>query len=67
MKLDSAAQVASFALPLLLLGFAAGAVRAASHRARDPRTRRLLGFAWIALLLFGAPLWLVLATVLRLV
>ena len=54
MKLD----LLRFALPLLLLGVAAGALRAASLRAADPRNRKLLAFAWVALLLVGAPLWL---------
>jgi hypothetical protein len=43
---------------MLVIGFAAGALRAAGLRAREPRTRKALAFAWIALLLFGAPLWL---------
>ena len=53
-------------LPLLLVGFAAGGLRALAQRARAPASRRLLQFSWIALLLFGAPLWLFLATTLRL-
>lgn len=53
-------------LPLLLVGFAAGGLRALAHRAREPATRRLLTFSWIALLLFGAPLWLFFAAALRL-
>jgi hypothetical protein len=48
-------------LPLLLIGFAAGALRAVSLRVQDPGRRRLLALAWIALLLLGAPLWLFLA------
>jgi hypothetical protein len=53
-------------LPLLLVGFAAGGLRAAAQRAQAPGARRLLTFGWIALLLFGAPLWLFLAATLRL-
>ncbi len=52
--------------PLLALGFAAGAVRAAAHRGeRSPRGRRALQALWVALLLVGVPVWLVLAAVLR--
>jgi len=52
-------------LPLALLGFAAGVLRAwASLPHHPPRRRRLLQFAWVALLLFGAPGWLVAAAVL---
>ncbi len=53
--------------PLLLLGFAAGAVRALARRPElaAPRRRRLQA-AWVLLLLVGAPVWLVLAAVLRL-
>jgi hypothetical protein len=43
---------------MLVIGFAAGALRAAGLRAREPRTRKLLAFAWVALLLVGGPLWL---------
>jgi hypothetical protein len=62
--------LASLALaygPLLLLGFAAGALRALGRRAGlTDRQRRRYGAAWVALLLVGAPLWLVLAALLRL-
>ena len=52
-------------LPLLLLGFSAGAVRAwAGLPTHSPGRRRLLQFAWVALLLAGAPAWLVLAAML---
>lgn len=44
--------------PLALLAFAAGALRALGPREADPRRRRLYTFAWVALLLVGAPLWL---------
>jgi hypothetical protein len=53
-------------LPLLLVGFAAGALRAAAMRVRGTAARRLLTFGWVALLLVGAPLWLFLAATLRL-
>ncbi len=54
-------------VPLLVLGFAAGALRGwASLPSHTPRRRRLLQFGWVALLLFAAPAWLVLAALLRL-
>jgi hypothetical protein len=53
--------------PLLLLGFAAGALRALAHRpGAPPRRRRTLQASWVLLLLVGAPLWLFLAAALRL-
>lgn len=52
--------------PLLLLGFVAGALRAVALRPGiAARRRRALQAAWVLLLLAGAPLWLVLAAVLR--
>ncbi len=54
-------------LPLLLLGFAAGGLRAwAGLPHHPPRRRRLLQFGWVALLLVVAPAWVVLAAVLKL-
>jgi len=52
----------SFLLPLILLGFTAGAIRAwASLPHHPPSRRRLLQAAWVVMLLVGAPAWLVLA------
>jgi hypothetical protein len=52
--------------PLLVLGFAAGVLRALARRTGvEPRRRRALQAAWVLLLLVGGPLWLVLAAVLR--
>jgi hypothetical protein len=52
--------------PLLLVGFAAGVLRALGRRPDlPPARRRALQAAWVLLLLAGAPLWLVLAAVLR--
>ncbi len=52
--------------PLLVLGFAAGAIRAVAVRPGvPPRRRRALQALWVLLLLAGAPLWLVLAAALR--
>jgi hypothetical protein len=53
--------------PLLLLGAAAGALRALGQRPGLPaRTRRTFGISWVLLLLVGAPAWLFLAATLRL-
>ncbi len=52
--------------PLLLLGFAAGVIRAWAGAPTLPPRRRLLQVGWVALLLVGAPAWLVLAAVLGL-
>jgi hypothetical protein len=53
--------------PLLVLGFAAGVLRALALRAGlADGQRRGLTAAWVLLLLVGAPLWLFLAAVLRL-
>lgn len=52
--------------PLLVLGFAAGVLRALALRPDLPAPRRRgLTAAWVLLLLVGAPLWLVLAALLR--
>jgi hypothetical protein len=52
--------------PLLLIGAAAGALRALTrHPAVDARRRRALQAGWVLLLLVGVPLWLVLAAALR--
>jgi hypothetical protein len=53
--------------PILLIAFAAGGVRVVASRPGVPaRRRRALDATWIALLLVGVPLWLVLAVLLRL-
>ena len=53
--------------PLFLLGAAAGVLRGLALREpAGSRRGRTLGAAWVLLLLGGAPLWLVLAAVLRL-
>lgn len=53
--------------PLLLVGFAAGALRALSLRpGTPPLRRRALTAAWVLLLLAGGPLWLFLAATLGL-
>jgi hypothetical protein len=53
--------------PLLVLGFAAGAIRAVARRpGLPPRRRRALQALWVLVLLAGAPLWLVMAAALRL-
>jgi hypothetical protein len=55
-----------FLVPLALLGFAAGGLRTwASLPHHPPCRRRLLQVSWVALLLCGAPAWLVLSAVLK--
>ena len=52
--------------PLFLLGLGAGALRALAQRPElTTRRRRALLATWVLLLLVGAPLWLLLAAVLR--
>jgi hypothetical protein len=59
--------LALFYLPLLAIGFGAGALRALARRPGTPeRRRRFLSALWVLLLLAGAPLWLFLATALHL-
>jgi hypothetical protein len=53
--------------PLLLIGLAAGALRALGQRPGLPdASRRLYGISWVLLLLVGTPAWLFLAATLRL-
>ena len=63
----STASLAALLGPLFVLGLAAGVLRALAQRPDLPaRRRRALSAGWVLLLLVGAPLWLVLAAVLRL-
>lgn len=58
-------RLALLLLPLFALGAAAGALRGlALHRPPGPGRRRL-SIGWVLLLLVGAPVWLVLAALLR--
>ncbi len=53
--------------PLLLLGVAAGALRALGQRPGLPAgSRRAYGIGWVLTLLVGTPVWLFLAATLRL-
>ncbi len=53
--------------PLLVLGFAAGIVRALAQRpGLEPTRRRALSIGWVLTLLVGTPVWLFLAATLRL-
>ncbi len=53
-------------VPLLLLGFAAGALRTLAQRpGLALRRRRMLQALWVLVLLAGVPLWLVFAAVLH--
>ena len=61
---SSSPSLLALAGPLLLIGFAAGALRALAGRPDlAPRRRRALQAGWVLLLLVGAPLWLVAAAV----
>ena len=51
--------------PLLVLGGVAGLLHALARASPDPRRRRLYDALWIAVLLAGAPLWLLIAVALR--
>ena len=54
-------------VPLLLIGMAAGALRALGQRPGLPHsTRRAYGIGWVLLLLIGTPAWLFLAATLGL-
>ncbi|HYG66439.1 MAG TPA: hypothetical protein VD838_02220, partial [Anaeromyxobacteraceae bacterium] len=54
-----------FLVPLFVIGFGAGAIRAVSLRpGLPPERKRLLTAAWVAVLLAGGPLWLFLAATL---
>lgn len=60
-------QLVVLLVPLLLIGFAAGAIRALSLRPdAPPARRRLLTAVWVLLLLAGGPLWLFLSATLGL-
>jgi hypothetical protein len=53
--------------PLLLIGLAAGALRALGQRPGLPDpSRRLYGIGWVLLLLVGTPVWFFLAATLGL-
>ncbi len=62
LALSAAAGLAIRYGPLVLVGFAAGALWALSHRpGLSPRARRLCSVLWVVTLLAGAPLWLLFA------
>ena len=67
MKIASLSQLLWLVLPLAGLAFAAGALRALGLRQPDPRRARLYQALWMALLLAGAPLWILVAVALGLV
>lgn len=58
-------RLAALLAPLLVIGFAAGALRAVALRA-EASPRRALQALWVLILLAGAPLWLVIAALLGL-
>jgi hypothetical protein len=51
--------------PLFLVGAAAGVLRGLALRAPAGSRRRALSAGWVLLLIAAAPLWLILAAVLR--
>lgn len=59
-------RLALLAVPLFAVGAGAGLLRGLALRAPAGPTRRRLTAGWVLLLLVGAPLWLILAAVLRL-
>ena len=54
-------QIAVAILPLFVLGYGAGALRAVALRSTQPARRKVFTVAWVALLFAGPPLWLLLA------
>ncbi len=62
LALSGAARLAVLYGPLILVGFAAGALFALSHRpGLSPHARRACSVLWVLTLLAGAPLWLLFA------
>ena len=57
-------QSLSLWLPLLAVGGLAGLLHALGRRSPDPRRRRMLAAAWIAVLLAGAPVYMFVAAAL---
>ncbi len=51
-------QIAIAILPLFVLGYGAGAVRAFALRSASSAQRKVFTVGWIALLFAGPPLWL---------
>lgn len=65
--MSSALRLLALYGPLLLIGLAAGALRALGQRPGLPdSTRRLYGIGWVLLLLVGTPVWFFLAATLGL-
>jgi hypothetical protein len=54
-------QIAVAILPLFVLGYGAGALRAVALRSTAATRRKIFTVAWIGLLFAGPPLWLFLA------
>ena len=67
MRIGSLSQALWLLVPLFLVAFAAGALRAAAARQAEPRRRRLFQLLWVLLLLVGTPLWLFAAATLGLI
>ena len=59
LALSGAARLLALYGPLILVGFAAGALWALSQRpGLSPGARRVCSVLWVVTLLAGAPLWL---------
>ena len=54
-------QIAVAILPLFVLGYGAGALRAVALRSTAPARRKIFTVAWVGVLFAGPPLWLLLA------
>jgi len=66
-RIESHSQLLWLVLPLALLAWSAGALRALAQRQAEPRRARLLQALWVVLLLCGAPLWILVAAALHLI
>ncbi len=67
MRIGSLSQALWLLVPLSLVAFGAGALRAAGLRQQDPGRRRLFQLLWVLLLFLGTPLWLFAAATLGLI
>jgi len=65
-RIESLSQLLWLVVPLGLLAWTAGALRALGRRQAEPRRARLFQALWVVLLLCGAPLWILVAAALGL-
>jgi hypothetical protein len=66
-RIASLSQLLWLVVPLFLIAWTAGALRALGLRQAEPRRRRLYQALWVALLLAGTPAWILVAAALGLV